>query len=219
MRPELLQFFQAGLKNYQRPIHRVLILGPAPIRGPLRQLFDRGTIIEAIAEGAWAGAQWVGPPWEYAHQGWDGGLFDALLSAEWLAGNEWDRTIKSCTQLIRPGGKILIAADSNQLIGGPALIDALAAAGARGDGKTGKAPDLRFNGFRSSARDCLRSTNYPFFDDMEQHSTSHDADPNGIVRIIRVQPPHHPVIVGRGPNMLAACEQALVGLGLKKLLG
>lgn len=219
-----LDFYRDAVRSYRQPIHRVLALGASKDHrmGP-HQLFDRAVRYVVVDAQPGPLGTWVGPPHQYARGGWDGGLFDVLVAVGWLERDpEWTSSLHSCCQLVAPGGLVLL---SSAILPGP-VVPVLDRAAVHGRAQVHPGPWLDkqsgltalYHGLRQGPRECLGATGYPVEYGTER-STSHDADADGVVRLARVQPPGHPEAVGRGPSTRAAAEQALILLGLRKLLG
>lgn len=224
MAPDELDFYRQAVRGYRQPIHRVLMLGADKTpRAGLHQLFDRAVRLVVLDTQAGAPGAWVGPPHGYARGGWDGGLFDVLVGARWLErDSEWARSLASCAQLVRPGGLVLL---TSAILPGP-VVPVLDGAAVHGRTQVHAGPWLSrddgltalYHGMRQGPQQCLGATGYPV-EAGKEHSSSHDADADGVVRLVRVRPPGQAEVVGRGSSTAQAAEQALVLLGLRKLLG
>lgn len=87
---------------------RVLDVGSFDMNGSTREIFP-GSEYVGIDIHAGPGVDWVGPAHLFPAEGWDGRLFDVLVSTEALEHDpHWRKTLRACCSLVRPGGLIVL---------------------------------------------------------------------------------------------------------------
>ncbi len=187
---------------------RVLWLGDAPTP-VLRSLFARG--VHHVATGPMLAVDWA----RLSRQ-WDRGLHDALLA--------WGRDpadVASGARLVRPGGLVLAArlqlwqgaGQGQRLRGLDEAVGQLRLAGLCGIHASHGPGGTRVAASRASATQCLLATGLSH-EWAREEGSSHDAGPDGVVRVVRVHLPGGPV-EGRGATPDVAAERALVLLALR----
>lgn len=109
MHGSVMDFCQQAIRAYAGPVHRVLDVGAVDMNGSTRVLFPPGVEYVGIDVHDGPGVDWTGPAHEYPARGWDGRLFDALVSTECLEHDRfWHLTMRACCQLVRPGGLVVM---------------------------------------------------------------------------------------------------------------
>lgn len=89
------------------PMGRVLDVGSFDMNGSTRDLFPGSDYFGLdIHDGP--GVDWVGAAHEFPGKGWDGRLFDVLVSTEALEHDpHWEKTLRACCALVKPGGMVM----------------------------------------------------------------------------------------------------------------
>jgi len=234
MHEEVMFFCKNQIQAYPDSIRRVLDVGSFDMNGSTRGLFPRGAEYIGIDIHEGKGVDWVGPAHEYAGKGWDGRLFDAMISTECLEHDpHWAQTIRSCCQLVRPGGLILMTCASNprpphalhlwpdgyyRNLEPDDVLPAFRDAAVRGNArKVRGGEDLQFSGIREGALECMDATGFDY-ELRDEVSTGHMANADGRVWVLSLVVGEKK-IVGRGPSASAAADQAIFALALGKHLG
>lgn len=234
MHEEVRTFCKNHIRRYEGTIRRVLDAGSFDMNGSTRVLFDRHVKYVGIDIHEGKGVDWVGMAHEYAAKGWDGVLFDALISTECLEHDpHWEKTIRSCCQLVRPGGLVIMTCASDpraphalelwpdgyyRNLEPSDVLPVFRSVAVRGNArKVRGGEDLQFEGRREDALECLDATGLEY-ELREEKNSGHLADADGIVRIISLETGGER-ISGRGPSATAAADQVYFKLASMKLLG
>ncbi len=230
MHPEVMNFCRQVVETYSGPMKRVLDVGAFDMNGSTRVLF-RNVVYVGVDIHAGPGVDWVGKAHEYASEGWDGALFDVLVSTQALEHDPfWRETLTSCCQLVRPGGLILLTCASgnsnpharhlwpsgyygNRIPSDflPVLARVAVKATARVE-RSGL--DLQVRGVRQGALECLDATGH-------EYDLHIDEGPEGPTRVLTVDLDidGKAPIVAKGPTVDVAAYQALRLLGAARALG
>lgn len=223
----VMDFARRAIGDYRQRggvIARVLDVGSFDMNGSTRVFFGPEVEYVGLDIHAGKGVDWVGPAHEYPAGGWDGRLFDALLSTEALEHDpHWRLTLRACAQLVRPAGLVMLTCATGTRaphalhlwpdgyyanLGQADIEPALRSAAVFGEYAVVRGgEDLQFTGRRLGGLDCLDATGVPYALAGVQLAREVVASPNG------------EVFASRGATYDLAASEAVAELGRRRLLG
>ena len=112
MHTEVMHWVRTSLGEYRDVVRSVIEIGSQDINGSPRSVFAaRPEMARYVGIDVFdrPGVDWVGLAHDFPATGWDGELFDALVTTEALEHDPyWRRSLAACLPLVRPGGLVVV---------------------------------------------------------------------------------------------------------------